>query len=419
VNAANKSLLGGGGVDGAIHRKGGKAILDDCMAIRAKQGGCKTGEAVLTTGGNLPAKYVIHTVGPIWNGGNRKEAELLANCYKNSLNIAHEQGFKTIAFPNISTGIYGFPKDLAAEIAIKTVQEHPFFSSFEQVIFACFDAENLEIYQHILKMNNKLLLIGTIAGDMIGAPYERMKAAKPIGMPLFNKLYSFSDDTVMTIATASKLVNNSNYVAEYQYFGRKNPNRGYGGMFKQWIESDRPEPYNSYGNGSGMRVSPVAYFFETIEEVLAEAEASASVTHNHPEGIKGAQAIASAVFMARKGHSKAEIKAFISKKFEYNLDRTLDEIRPTYTFDVTCQGSVPEAIIAFLESADFEDCVRLAISIGGDTDTIAAMAGGIAEAFYGSVPTHIYDEVVSRLPEEMIKVLSEFTEKVIFFNKFL
>jgi ADP-ribosyl-[dinitrogen reductase] hydrolase len=261
-------------------------------------------------------------------------------------------------------------------------------------------------------MNHKLLLIGTIAGDMIGAPYERMKAAKLIGMPLFNRRFSFSDDTVMTIATASKLVNNSDYTTEYQRFGRKYPNRGYGGMFMQWIKNDHPEPYNSYGNGSGMRVSPVAYFFETLEEVLAEAEASASVTHNHPEGIKGAQAIAAAVFMARKGHSKAEIKAFIEERFEYNLNRTLDEIRPTYTFDVTCQGSVPEAIIAFLESADFEDCVRLAISIGGDTDTIAAMAGGIAEAFYGGVPSHIYDEVVSRLPEEMIKVLSDFAEKV-------
>jgi O-acetyl-ADP-ribose deacetylase (regulator of RNase III) len=154
VNAANKSLLGGGGVDGAIHRKGGKAILEDCMAIRARQGVCKIGEAVLTTGGNLPAKYVIHTVGPIWNSGKKKEAELLANCYINSLNIAHEQAFKTIAFPNISTGIYHFPKDLAAEIAIKTVQDYPFFDTFEKVIFVCFDAENLEIYEQIIQNIN-------------------------------------------------------------------------------------------------------------------------------------------------------------------------------------------------------------------------------------------------------------------------
>lgn len=146
VNAANKSLLGGGGVDGAIHRKGGKVILEECMAIRNRQGGCKTGEAVLTTGGNLPAKYVIHTVGPIWNGGNKKEAEFLANCYKNSLNIAFENDFKTIAFPNISTGIYHFPKDLAAEIALETVKNHEHFGTFEEIIFACFDEENFGVY---------------------------------------------------------------------------------------------------------------------------------------------------------------------------------------------------------------------------------------------------------------------------------
>jgi O-acetyl-ADP-ribose deacetylase len=151
VNAANKSLLGGGGVDGAIHRKGGKQILEECMAIRNRQGGCKVGEAVLTTGGNLPAKYVIHTVGPIWNGGKKKEAELLANCYTNSLNIAFENGFKTIAFPNISTGIYHFPKEKAAEIALETVKNHKYFDFFEEIIFACFDVENLEIYKKIMQ----------------------------------------------------------------------------------------------------------------------------------------------------------------------------------------------------------------------------------------------------------------------------
>lgn len=146
VNAANKSLLGGGGVDGAIHRKGGKAILEECIEIRNRQGGCKTGEAVLTTGGNLPAKYVIHTVGPIWNGGNKKEAELLANCYTNSLNIAFKNGFKTIAFPNISTGIYHFPKELAAEIALETVKNHQHFENFAEIVFCCFDEENFELY---------------------------------------------------------------------------------------------------------------------------------------------------------------------------------------------------------------------------------------------------------------------------------
>lgn len=149
VNAANKSLLGGGGVDGAIHRKGGAQILAECMAIREKQGGCKVGEAVLTTAGNLPSKFVIHTVGPIWNGGKQKEAELLANCYTNSLNIAFKNDFKTIAFPNISTGVYRFPKDLAAKIALKTVQKHEYFNAFDEIIFCCFDEENYEIYNSL------------------------------------------------------------------------------------------------------------------------------------------------------------------------------------------------------------------------------------------------------------------------------
>ncbi|MBC7890374.1 MAG: O-acetyl-ADP-ribose deacetylase [Ferruginibacter sp.] len=156
VNAANTSLLGGGGVDGAIHRKGGKAILDECMAIRNKQGGCKTGDAVITTGGNLPSKYVIHAVGPVWNGGNNKEPELLANCYRNSLAIALEKNIKTIAFPNISTGIYHFPKDRAAEIAIQTVGDFESIDSFERIIFVCFDNENYEIY---IKLNHERFAI--------------------------------------------------------------------------------------------------------------------------------------------------------------------------------------------------------------------------------------------------------------------
>lgn len=152
VNAANSSLLGGGGVDGAIHRKGGAVILEECKAIIARQGSCKTGEAVLTRGGNLPAQYVIHTVGPIWNGGKKKEVELLANCYKNSLNIAFENGFKTIAFPNISTGIYHFPKDKAAQIAFEAIRNYPNIEFFEAIIFCCFDEENFELYNS-LKLN--------------------------------------------------------------------------------------------------------------------------------------------------------------------------------------------------------------------------------------------------------------------------
>lgn len=150
VNAANTSLLGGGGVDGAIHRKGGKAILDECVQIRNKQGGCKTGEAVITTAGNLPSKYVIHTVGPVWNGDKEEKSKLLADCYKNSLNLAFESGIKTIAFPNISTGIYHFPKDKAAEIAVRTVKDFDKSNEIEKVIFVCFDDENYKIYKNLL-----------------------------------------------------------------------------------------------------------------------------------------------------------------------------------------------------------------------------------------------------------------------------
>ena len=154
VNAANTSLLGGGGVDGAIHRKGGKAILEECIEIRNKQGGCKTGEAVITTAGNLPSKYVIHTVGPVWNGDKEEKSKLLTNCYQNSLNLAVKNVIKTIAFPNISTGIYHFPKDKAAQIDIKALKDFPRIAEIEKILFVCFDDENYQIYKEILGIEN-------------------------------------------------------------------------------------------------------------------------------------------------------------------------------------------------------------------------------------------------------------------------
>ena len=180
------------------------------------------------------------------------------------------------------------------------------------------------------------------------------------------------------------------------------PNSGYGGMFRQWMHAENPQPYNSFGNGSAMRVSPVGWAFNTVEEVLREAEASAAVTHNHPEGIKGAQAVALAIFRARSGSTKDEIRAETTQRFGYDLSSTLDEIRPTYQFDETCQKTVPPAIIAFLESLDFEDAIRKAISLGGDADTLAAITGSIAEAFYGGVPQEIVKEVQPRVPEEFV-----------------
>jgi ADP-ribosylglycohydrolase len=184
-------------------------------------------------------------------------------------------------------------------------------------------------------------------------------------------------------------------------------------MFRTWLREDEPKPYNSFGNGSAMRVSPVGWAFDTLEKTLEAAKESAEVTHNHPEGIKGAQATAVCIFMARTGKSKQEIKEYIENTFGYNLNRTCDEIRLDYHFDVTCQGSVPESIIAFLESTDFESAVRLAVSLGGDADTMGAITGGIAEAYYGGVPEHIRKEVLKRLPNEFIEVMQKFYQKFV------
>jgi ADP-ribosylglycohydrolase len=189
----------------------------------------------------------------------------------------------------------------------------------------------------------------------------------------------------------------------------KYPHAGYGSSFYHWIFSPHDGPYNSWGNGSAMRVSPVGFAFDSIDDVMREAERNAAVTHNHPEGIKGAQATALAVFFARKGESKEYITREISNRFAYDLSRSLDEIRPGYSFDVSCQGSVPESIIAFLESRDFEDAVRKAISLGGDSDTMACIAGGIAQAFYKEIPEFITKNVRERLPEEFLLIIDKFT----------
>lgn len=250
-------------------------------------------------------------------------------------------------------------------------------------------------------------MLGSIAGDIIGSVYE-WDNIKTTEFPLFRNDCDFTDDSVLTIATAYSIVENVGYAESYQSFSRRYPGRGYGGNFGVWIYSEVPEPYNSWGNGSAMRVSPVGFAYETIEEVLEQAKQSAEVTHNHPEGIKGAQATALAVFLARKGYSKEDIKEEIEERFDYNLNRTVNEIRPDYVFDVSCQGSVPEAIIAFLESDDFEHSIRLAVSLGGDSDTLACITGGIAEAYYKGVPEQIKSKVLKILPEEFVSILDKF-----------
>lgn len=255
-------------------------------------------------------------------------------------------------------------------------------------------------------------LCGAIAGDVIGSFYE-WNRTKDTDFRLFTTSSKFTDDTVMTVANADWLLTNDKLWVIMQNYGNRYPHAGYGGMFRSWLRAEEPKPYNSFGNGSAMRVSPVGWAFDTLEDTLQAARQSAEVTHNHPEGVKGAQATAACIFMARTGRSKHEIKEYIEHTFGYDLNRTCDEIRPCYLMNVTCQGSVPESIIAFLESTDFESAIRLAVSLGGDADTMGAITGGIAEAYYGGVPGYIKKEVLKRLPNEFIDVMQKFYQKFV------
>ena len=256
------------------------------------------------------------------------------------------------------------------------------------------------------------LLLGGIAGDIIGSIYE-FNPVRFKDFELFKSNSTYTDDTVMTIANAEWLLSKGVLMDIMRKYGHKYPGAGYGGMFYAWLKSRCPKPYNSFGNGSAMRVSPVGWAFDTLEETLEAAKQSAEITHNHPEGIKGAQATAACIFMARTGKSKQEIKEYVETKFGYDLSRTCNEIRPTYQFNESCQGTVPESIIAFLESTDFESAIRLTVSLGGDADTMGAITGAIAEAYYNVIPEHIKNEVLKRLPEEFINVLGEFYNRFI------
>lgn len=253
-------------------------------------------------------------------------------------------------------------------------------------------------------------MIGAIAGDIIGSVFE-YQPTKRTDFALFDSGSTFTDDTVLTVAVADCILHGNDYAHTFREYGRRYANRGYGGAFHHWLCSDTIGPYGSFGNGSAMRVSPVGYAFNALDQVLAEAKRSAEVTHNHPEGIKGAQATASAVFLGRTGATKENIRSYLETTFGYDLGRTLDSIRPTYSFDVTCQGSVPEAIIAFLESGDYEDAIRKAISLGGDSDTIACITGGIAQAYYKFIPDYIIQEVRQRLAPELLDIVDEFNKK--------
>ena len=254
-------------------------------------------------------------------------------------------------------------------------------------------------------------MLGAIAGDIIGSTYE-FNSIKTKEFELFPQGSRFTDDTVLSMAIAKSIMNSEPYLDNVVDFGLRYFDAGYGGNFRRWLKGDDHSPYNSWGNGSAMRVSPVGFAFDTEQKVLEEAQKSAEITHNHPEGIKGAEATALAIFMARQGRSREEIRERISKDFEYNLNRTVDEIRPTYKFEVSCQKSVPESIICFLDSDSFEDCIRNCISLGGDADTMGAIAGGIAEAYYG-VPKEIEERVYGYLSDEFLEILEKFSREYV------
>ena len=243
-------------------------------------------------------------------------------------------------------------------------------------------------------------MTGAIAGDIIGSVYE-FDNIKTTDFPLFTNESDYTDDTIMTVAVADWLLNGGDLAKVMQRYGREYPypTGGYGGRFSGWLREKDPLPYNSWGNGSAMRVSAVGWMFDSLEKTLEVAKETAIVTHNHPEGIKGAQATAAAIYLARTGKSKRDIKQYIETTFSYDLGRTCDEIRPFYRFNESCQGTVPEAIIAFLDSSDFEDAIRLAVSLGGDSDTLACLTGGIER--------QVYD----KLPGTFQKVIKEFKNK--------
>ena len=252
--------------------------------------------------------------------------------------------------------------------------------------------------------------MGAITGDIVGSIYE-WHNIKTTEFPLFSPSCDFTDDSVLTLATMDAITRGIPYEKNYYDFATKYTGRGYGGGFSAWLASGSLKPYNSWGNGSAMRVSPVGWAFNTLSETLEEAEKSAEVTHNHPEGIKGAQATAACVFLARTGKSKVHIRNYVETVFGYDLKRTCDDIRPTYTFRAGCQETVPEAIVAFLDSTDFENAIRLAISLGGDSDTLACITGGIAEAFYGGVPADIASKVKNILEPELVEIVENFNKR--------
>ncbi len=274
-------------------------------------------------------------------------------------------------------------------------------------------------------------MLGAIIGDTVGSVYE-FHNIKTTDFPLITERCNYTDDSIMTMAVAEWLLNDPEHgmdtlEASFLSFAKKYPcpMGGYGGGFQRWLfipeilgnyggsdgKSEKRHPYNSWGNGAAMRASANGWMFDTLEETERVAGLSAAITHNHPEGIKGAQATAAAIFMARNGKSKEEIRTYIAEKYDYNLNRTCDEIRPVYEWDASCQGTVPEAMVAFFDSTDFESSIRLAVSLGGDSDTLACITGGIAEAFYKEIPDDIALKIWKLLPDDFKVILRAMTSR--------
>jgi ADP-ribosylglycohydrolase len=253
-------------------------------------------------------------------------------------------------------------------------------------------------------------MLGAIIGDVIGSVHE-WAGTKTKEFPLFVQGSTFTDDSVLTVAVAEWILTGKNLVDLLHTYTNAYPGRGYGNMFLHWASRCSREPYNSFGNGAAMRVSPVGFAFETLEAVLAWSKRSAEVTHNHLEGIRGAQATATAIYLARRVHDKNQIRDAIESRFEYDLSARLEQVRPMYGFDETCQGTVPQALVAFLESTSYEDAIRNAISLGGDADTLACITGGVAEAYYGGTPQYLARPVMAMLDKQLVTVVGQFRDR--------
>ena len=255
-------------------------------------------------------------------------------------------------------------------------------------------------------------MLGSLTGDIVGSIYE-WNNIKTTEFPLFQDHCHFTDDSVLTVALAESILTGESYASTMKRYFRRYPRAGYGNNFLKWAQGENSCQYDSWGNGSAMRISPAAWAFDSLPEVLQKAAQYSMPTHGHPEGVKGAQATAAAIYLGRTGASKEEIRGYISATFLYDLTRSCDDIRPDYGFDVSCRGTVPQALIAFLESSDFESALRLAISLGGDSDTLACITGGIAQAYYRGVPQPIAERTLCFLDEPLKRVTLEFEQKFV------